>query len=123
MRKTPALLLVPVLLAGCGGGSSGGTGAATTTGAPGAQTVAVEMRDDLRFHPSTIDARVGSVAFQVSNTGLVPHDLVFDDTSLGRTRTVDGKTETTLRVTFARAGTFTFQCTFHPGMKGKVVVS
>jgi len=103
VRKTPALLLVTVLLAGCGGGgSSAGTGAATTTGAPDAQTVTVDMRDDLKFHPSTISARPGSVAFDVANTGQVPHNLMFDDKALGGTKTVDGKTSVTLKVSFRR---------------------
>jgi plastocyanin len=124
VRNTPALLLVPVLLAGCGGGgSSASTGSATTTGAPDAQTVTVGMGDDLKFHPSTIEARRGSVSFDVSNTGQVPHDLIFDDKALGGTKTVDGKSAVTLKVSFPAAGTFTFVCTFHPGMTGKVVVS
>ena len=38
-------------------------------------------------------------------------------------RTVDGGESEPLKVVFTKAGTYTFQCTFHSGMTGKVVVS
>ena len=121
MRKTA--LLAVLLLAACSGGSSSGTGLVTTTGSPDAQTATVEMHNDLKFHPSTVDARVGTVTLDVRNTETVPHDLVFDDAKLGKTRTVDGKSDEKLTVTFDKAGTYRFTCTFHSGMDGKVVVS
>ena len=120
MRKTA--LLAVLLLAGCSSSSSG-TGSATTAGSPDAQTVTVEMHNDLKFHPSTVKARVGTVTFDVRNTETVPHDLVFRDEGLGKTRTIDGKSDTTLTVTFDKAGTFRFVCSIHPRMDGQVVVS
>jgi plastocyanin len=116
------LLAVPLLLCSCSGGAKS-TGSVSTTGAPGAQTATVEMRNDLKFHPSTIDARVGTVTLDVVNAESVPHDLTFKNADLGKTGNVDGKTSTTLKVTFDKAGTYDFTCTLHPGMDGKVVVS
>ena len=125
MKRLAPVLVLPLLLTACGGGSSssGGSDAATTSGAPGAQTVTVDMNDKLKFSPSTVNAKVGTVTLTVANVGQVPHNLVFDDSALGKTGTVDGKTSEPLKVVFDKAGTFRFQCTFHSGMTGKVVVS
>ncbi|MCW2601659.1 MAG: blue (type 1) copper domain protein [Frankiales bacterium] len=124
MKRTLTAAGVAVLLVGCGGGSSKvNSGSATTGGAPGAQTVTVTMRDSLSFSPGTVNAKVGTLTLNVSNTGLVPHNLVFADAALGRTKTVNGKESVPLRVVFDKPGTFTFMCTFHSGMVGKVVVS
>jgi plastocyanin len=122
VRKTLLLLLVPLALSSCSSGSKG-TGTTSTTGAPDAQTVTVDMRNDLKYHPSTIEARVGTVTFDIVNAESVPHDLAFKDSALGKTRMIDGKTDVTLKVTFSKPGTYDFVCTVHSGMDGKVVVS
>lgn len=116
------LLVVPLLLVSCSG-SKQSTGSATTSGPPDAQTVTVEMDNDLKFHPDTVDARVGTVTFDVVNVGTVPHDLTFQGQVTAATGNVDGKTHKTLKVVFSKPGTFSFTCTVHPGMDGKVVVS
>ena len=74
------------------------------------------------FCPS-ISRTCGTVSLTVQNSGNVPHDLEFSDSSLGKTPTVDGKTSQKLKVTFTKSGTYAFVCTFHTGMAGKVVVS
>lgn len=128
MNRLPVLLLT-LVLAGCGGGdddaapATGGTDAVTTTGAADAQTATVGMNDKLAFDPTTVQARVGTVTLDVENEGRVPHNLVFDDEALGKTGTVSGGDTEPLKVVFDKAGTFTFVCTFHSGMDGKVVVS
>ncbi|MFN2537101.1 MAG: cupredoxin domain-containing protein [Mycobacteriales bacterium] len=122
MKKRATLLAVPLLLVSCSSGSRG-TGSVTTSGAADAQTVRVEMRNDLKFHPSTVNGRIGRVTFDVANVESIAHNLVFDEDFLGKTGTVDGKTDEKLTVTFDKAGTFSFTCTFHPGMAGKVVIA
>jgi plastocyanin len=130
VNRLVPLALLPLLLSACGAsGSSGGTGAGgssdtvTTTGEASAQTATVGMNDKLAFAPSTVSAKVGAVTLAVKNLGQVPHNLHFDDEALGKTGTVSGGESEDLRVTFDKAGTFTFVCTFHSGMDGKVVVS
>ncbi len=118
-------LLAPLLLAGCGGSddkAGAGQGAVSTTG-PAAQTATIGMNDKLAFVPTTVLAKTGTVTLTVDNLGGVPHNLAFSDEAIGKTGTIAGKRQEPLRLTFARTGTFTFECTFHPGMTGKVVVS
>ena len=119
------LAALTLLLTGCGGGSDDASGSAsvTTAGAADAQTATVDTTDKLVFVPDTVNARVGKVTLTVTNSGRIPHNLHFDEGALGKTGTVDGKESEPLEITFDKAGTFTFVCTFHPGMDGKVVVS
>ena len=120
-RLAPALLAPLLLLTACGGGGSTSVqdnGVVTASG--GAATV--KGGDNLKFSPNVVDAKAGKLTLTFVNSGQVPHNLVFDDSGLGKTGTVDGGAKETLDVTFDKAGTYTFQCTFHPGMNGKVVV-
>ncbi len=133
MRRTltlTTLAATSLLLSGCSSSSSSSEPAddsssagVTTEGAPDAQTATIGMNDKLRFAPTEIAAKVGTATFAVKNLGQIPHNLVFDDKELGKTGTIDGEESEPLTITFAKAGTFTFTCTFHPGMDGKVVVS
>ena len=118
----PALLATALLLSSCGGGSTD-TGSVRTTGSADAQRVTLEMRDDLKFHPTTIQARVGTVTLHLDNTGQIPHDFAFQQRSLGKTGSIDGRTAQDLKVTFDKAGSYAFVCTIHPHMTGKVVVA
>ncbi|MDP9181671.1 MAG: cupredoxin domain-containing protein [Actinomycetota bacterium] len=129
MSSFQRIAVSAVLLAtACGGGSSSGsdvtvTGTVTAEGAPDAQRVSLDMTDSLTFVPNVIDAKAGSLTMTVKNAGDVPHNLVFDDSSLGKTGTVKGRGTATLTVRLAKAGTYRFVCTFHSGMDGKVVVT
>ena len=128
-RTLLPLAAASLLLAGCGGSSSsstadeGSSSTVTTEGAPDAQTATIAMNDKLNFAPTELAAKVGTVTFAVKNLGQVPHNLHFDDKALGKTDTVDGGESEPLKVVFTKAGTYTFVCTFHSGMDGKVVVS
>lgn len=129
MTRTLAALAALLVLTGCSSSGKSGTsgltvtGTVTASGAPGAQTVRLEMTDGLQFTPNVVQAKVGSLALTVENSGSIPHNLVFDDASLGKTDTVKGHATATLTVPLAKAGTFRFTCTFHSGMDGKIVVS
>lgn len=121
-RRLATVLLLPVLLAGCGSSSASAVKANGTVNAAGG-TASVKGDNTLKFSPNVVDAKVGPLKLTFVNSGQVPHNLVFDDAKLGKTGTVDGGAKQTIDVTFDKAGTYTFQCTFHPGMTGKVVVS
>ena len=127
-HRPAAALGVLLLLTGCSGGSAGSsdvkvTGTVTATGPANQQTASLDMTDDLTFDPNVVDAKVGNLTLAVQNAGTVPHNLVFDNASLGKTDTVRGHATATLSVRLSKAGTYRFTCTFHSGMNGKVVVT
>ena len=129
MTRTLTAAVALVLLAGCGGSSGGSgdglkvTGTVTAAGAPSAQTASLQMTDRLTFTPNVVQAKVGALALSVENAGAIPHNLVFSDSSLGKTDTVKGHATATLSVALRKPGTFRFTCTFHSGMDGQLVVS
>ena len=126
MKHLLTVTMAAVLLAGCSSDDDAkdtSTDSVTTTGASNAQTATVGMNDKLRFDPTTVNARVGTVTLDVKNEGGVPHNLTFDEAALGKTGTVNGHASEPLKVVFTKSGTYSFVCTFHPGMTGKVLVS
>ena len=124
-RRLAVLALLPVLAAGCGASSapaaSGSTAAAA--GPATAQTVEVQGDQQLQFQPGTVTARVGTLRLTFSLAGGTPHDLVFQDGSVGPAIPTVTSAARTGTYTFSRPGTYVFECTLHPGMEGKVVVS
>ena len=129
MHRASWLVLPLLAVTACGGGGSGGSssvnanGTVAAVGSSTAQTAEVDGQDVLKFKPNVVTAKVGVLTLTMKNSGQVPHNLEFDDTSLGKLGMVAGGQSKQLKLSFARAGTYTFQCTIHPGMKGKVVVS
>lgn len=125
--RTAPLLLVALAVSACGGGGGGTDRSATTTvqaeGPPERQTATVVSDDDLRYDPGIVEAQVGTLVLTHRNAGRIPHNLVFDDTSLGRIPTVNAGQEKSITLTFSEPGTYDFVCTFHTGQDGKVVVS
>lgn len=127
-RSTAALLclLTALSLVACTGTSSGGDAAGEAVPAEGpadAQTITIDSTDRLDFVPAVVSARVGTLTITLGNSGQSPHNLVFDDSSLPAIGTVTGGKELSATYTFSAPGTYTFVCTFHNGMDGKVVVS
>ena len=124
-----ALLATALVLTSCGGGDGGGDGGGsgeagvTATGPADAQVVTVESNDQIEFAPATVNAKVGTLTLTHRNGGSIPHNLVFDDKSLGGTETLTEGKEEALTLTFKEPGTYDFVCTIHSGQDGKVVVS
>ena len=128
MTRRLCALAPLLLLVACGSSGSGGsglkvTGTVAATGTGEHQAAAIEMRDNLTFVPNVVTAQVGTLALSVRNAGRVPHDLVFAQAGLGSLSTVSGGRTGTLSLRFAQPGTYTFTCTIHHGMDGKVVVT
>jgi plastocyanin len=112
MRRPPrriaafALASLALLVPACGGSSGGGTAE------PGHVNVV-----DNAFKPSTIEVSIGDTVtwdFKGGSQHNVTADT-FKSVTLGK-----GKTFTH---TFNSAGTFSYTCTLHTGMTGKVKVS
>jgi plastocyanin len=127
VRRAGVLLLAPVLvLAGCGTQGSHAKastrGAVTASGPADAQTATVVAGNDLKFAPETVRAKVGRLALTMTIQGGVPHNLTFDDGSVGPPIPTIPSGSSTQTYTFTRPGTYRFVCTIHTGMVGQVVV-
>lgn len=122
----PALALSLTTLSGCGGGSDAApssSGAVTAAGPAQAQTATVEANSQLKFAPETVRAKVGTLALTMTIVGGVPHNLVFDDASVGAPLATTPSGSVTGTYTFTKPGTYRFECTIHKGMVGQVIVS
>lgn len=67
--------------------------------------------------------RVGPNGTITWEFGAVPHNVTFAATP-GRPADIAGfNTNTSIARTFTTTGTFAYECTIHPGMRGSVVVT
>ena len=124
-RRTPVLLGLLLLTAtACGGSSpaSQDTGSVAAAGPATAQTVHVDGTGKLAFAPSTITAKVGELTIELGIQGGTPHNLEFTEGDRAKIPLVTGAPQKA-SYTFTKAGTYSFVCTIHPGMDGKVVIS
>lgn len=72
--------------------------------------------EGVSFAPEAVAvAAGGTVTFD--NTSTISHNVTFDDEKSGTLEVGDS-----YKRTFDEAGTFSFVCTFHAGMKGTVTV-
>ena len=129
-RTAHALAALPLLaLAACGGSSGGdaagggGGSSVTAQGAPDAQTATVVGNTQLKFVPNRVEAKVGKLALTMEIEGGVPHNLVFDEDTIGQDIDTISEGSATGMFEFPQPGTYDFVCTLHPGMDGQVVVS
>jgi plastocyanin len=98
------------------GEAMGGT---PTAGTPaGASTSAVEIKG-FAFNPPMIEVSTGTTVTW-TNQDTAPHTATAEDGSFDTGRLNNGQSGS---VTFDQPGTFTYICTFHPNMKGTVVVT
>jgi plastocyanin len=113
VKRTLSLCLAAAAigLAACGG--SDDEPAAQSAAKSGGTAVAVA---DNSFSPATIEVAVGdTVTFE--NEGQIAHTVTGDDFDSGSMAPGD-----TFTFTASDAGTFSYVCTFHPGMQGTISV-
>jgi plastocyanin len=89
--------------------------AAAPPRAHAASTTTVTLKD-ISFKKSAVKIAKGGSVRWIWKDGDTPHNVTF--------ATKHSKTQKSgsYSLRFARAGTFTYHCTIHPGMNGKVVV-
>jgi plastocyanin len=117
MRRRPMwlalLALAAVLvLAGCGGDEGGGAQAAPVTG-----VTEVSAKDN-RFSPAAIEVPAGTTVTWRFEDGPVPHDVKGDGWGSG-----EPQRSGTFAHAFDQPGTYSYRCTLHSGMDGRVVVT
>lgn len=108
-----------VLVTGCGGGGSGpSAGAAPSAGGSSGTSSAITI-SNFKFSPSTLRAKTGA-GIKVANDDSAPHTVTADDGHSFDSGTVDPGASSTIQA--PAAGTYSYHCTIHPFMKGKLVV-
>ena len=79
------------------------------------KTATVTLKD-ISFKKATVKIARGGTVTWTWKDGSTPHNVTFAHRHSGTKKTG------TYKMTFPKAGTFTYHCTIHPGMNGKVVV-
>jgi plastocyanin len=109
---TAVMVALGLLLAG-----SPNVTADTRQAASGATEVKI---DNFSFGPATLTVAVGTTVTW-TNRDDIPHTVVStDDPKTFKSKVLD--TDEKFSYTFAKAGTFSYFCSIHPKMTGKVVV-
>jgi plastocyanin len=115
-QLVPALLLAAALLAGCAdNGDRRNDDAASEPPAAGVTNVVAK---DISFSPAAVEVRAGTEVTWSFQDGQVPHNVHGDGWGSG-----DPQRSGTFRHTFDQPGTYTYACTVHPQMTGRVVVT
>lgn len=125
MRSSIACLMLGMLVA-CSGSDSptgpgnetpGGNNGGTNEPAPSERTVTLGTAS---FSPATATVAVGGTVTWRDDSG-IPHTITPQNHSQWA-RTVTSGSGQALQVTFSTAGTFSYNCEFHSGMSGQIVV-
>lgn len=75
--------------------------------------------DNFTFAPVALTIPVGTTVKWVNHDD-IPHTVVSDDKSTIKSKVLD--TDDNFSYTFTKAGTYSYFCSIHPKMTGKVVV-
>jgi plastocyanin len=74
----------------------------------------------VKFSPETIEVKIGQTV-EWANNDLTPHTVTSQGTGDLNSGSIDAGAS--WRHTFTQAGSFPYYCTFHPEMKGTVIVN
>ena len=90
---------------------------AGSAAAPAGKTVVLK---NIAFHPKKVTVMKGATVTWSWQDGATPHNV----TATGKTKFKSSPTKQSGKysVKFAKAGTYHYECTIHPGMTGVVVV-
>lgn len=139
MKLSHLALSALMFAAACGGSSGTAGGSATSPVAPvatavptpsatgaatadGPVTAVLEINASNRggaFDPEMVKIPVGGTVLWTNRSGNI-HNVTFTDPGIKASGVM--MAGDTFKLTFSRAGTYTYTCTYHPGMNGTVVV-
>jgi len=91
---------------------------ATTAASDTGQSTAQVTIDNFSFTPQEIKVKAGTTIIW-TNRDDIPHTVVSTD-SLFKSKTLD--TDDRFTTTFGKPGTYSYFCSIHPKMTGKVIV-
>jgi plastocyanin len=88
--------------------------------AAGEKPVAPQITvDNFSFAPPTLTVAAGTEVTWVNHDD-IPHTVVSEDKTTFKSRALD--TDEKFSFTFSKPGTYTYFCSIHPKMTGKVIV-
>lgn len=114
MRLMPLALVAALAVAGCGSSSSSSGGSKPTPVASGT----IEMKD-IAFSPKDATVKVGQKVTWV-NKDSVDHNVIAGN---GAFKSGNFGQNGTFTFTPKKPGTYTYQCTLHPGMTATLTVT
>ena len=89
-------------------------------GPPAAEVQTVEVKiDNFSFAPATLAVKAGT-QITWTNADDIPHTVVSDDQVSFKSKVLD--TDEKFTFTASKPGTYSYFCSIHPKMTGKVVV-
>jgi plastocyanin len=107
--RTAALAALGLALVGFAGRASAGEN-------PAGRQITI---DNFSFAPATLTVPVGTEVTWVNHDD-IPHTVVSEDGVTFKSRALD--TDEKFSFTLAKPGTYTYFCSLHPKMTGKVIV-
>lgn len=114
-------LALAVALAACGGATGPYSNGNPPPPPPPPAPRTVLATPSLAFTPSTLTINAGETA--TFTFGAVAHNVTFNNRDATTPADIPGNNSSvSITRTFATAGTYTYHCTIHPNMTGKVVV-
>ena len=115
------LLAALALIATAGFPSHATAGQPDNSGSARPKVVTVVIRD-FEFEPTTVTVHVGDTV-EWKNDDIVPHTATADDgTQKPAFNSGSIHKRAVWRYVTQRKGTYNYTCTFHPNMKGKLIV-
>ena len=100
-------------------GMAGGSGSCTASAQQKPATADVKI-DNFSFGPAELTVPVGTIVTW-TNRDDIPHTVVStDDPKVFKSKVLD--TDEKFSFAFSKAGTYSYFCSIHPKMTGKVVV-
>lgn len=117
MRRLSLIMGIAAFLAGLAAlvGSAAPFGAAQKPGSASQTDVKI---DNFSFTPSTVTVSAGTTV-RWTNRDDIPHTVASDDNTF-KSNALD--TDDEFSYTFTKPGTYSYFCSLHPKMTGKIVV-
>jgi plastocyanin len=118
-RRVGCTVLTAVLLGTACGGSSAATSSTAGSPAAAASTATVVIKN-IAYSPTAVTISAGGSVTWRFEDAPTPHTVTSNANLFGSAP--NGMTSGTFQNTFAKAGTYSYYCDFHPQMKGTVTV-
>jgi plastocyanin len=113
------IIAILTIMNSCSKSTDYNTPGSGSNGGPGANEVWMK---GMAFTPATITVKAGTT-IKWTNKDNTPHTVTSDAGSLETFDSGSIANGGTFSWQFSTTGTFTYTCTFHPGMKGTVIVN